>query len=158
MAKRYCNCCMEAREIEDFNWKNREKGIHQSSCRFCIAEKNRKHYIDNKQVYISKAKRRNIRIYDENRKLLCEYLSTHPCVDCGCDDVRVLEFDHVRGLKTDEVTRILSTRASWSTIEAEIAKCEVRCANCHRLKTYERGCHWRFTAMGDSSLVLDQDK
>lgn len=143
MSKKYCNSCGEEREIEDFHWKNKKKNIHQSACRFCIARRNRKHYHDNKQTYISKAKIRNRRVYGKNRILLYEYLSTHPCVDCGCNDPRVLEFDHVRGSKVDEVTRILSDIAAWSTIEAEIAKCEVRCVNCHRIRTLERGNGWR---------------
>lgn len=56
---------------------------------------------------------------------------------------RVLEFDHVRGSKIDAVTRLLSKRLCWPSIEAEIAKCEVRCANCHRIKTSEQGGFWR---------------
>ncbi len=39
---------------------------------------------------------------------------------------------------------MLSQGCGWPRIEAEIAKCEVRCANCHRLKTLERGKWWRF--------------
>jgi hypothetical protein len=35
----------------------------------------------------------------------------------------------------------------WSTIAAEIAKCGVRCANCHRIQTIERGQWWRFDLM-----------
>jgi hypothetical protein len=143
MLTKYCNCCGEVRDAEDFHWKNKEKNIRQSSCRFCVAKQSKKHYTSNKQEYIYNARQRNLRIYDENRKLLCAYLSIHPCVDCGNSDIRVLEFDHVRGIKKDEVTRLLRKRASWSTIEAEITKCEVRCVNCHRIKTSERGNFWR---------------
>ena len=68
------------------------------------------------------------------------------CIDCGCSDIRVLEFDHVRGKKHNSVSRLLATAASWEKISIEIAKCEVRCANCHRLKTIERGGWWRSKA------------
>jgi hypothetical protein len=72
------------------------------------------------------------------------YLSTHSCIDCGNPDIRVLEFDHIHGHKVDEISHLLSQGYGWSAIEAEIAKCEVRCANCHRLKTMELGKWWRF--------------
>lgn len=143
MIKKCCSSCGEERCPEDFNWKSKTKGIRQSSCRFCTSERSRKHYEHNKQDYIDKAKDRNISIFAENRERLYEYLAVHPCVDCGNNDVRVLEFDHVRGSKVDSVSRLLSNRASWDTIEREIAKCEVRCANCHRIKTGERGGFWR---------------
>jgi hypothetical protein len=143
MTSKYCTSCCEEKDIEDFHWKDKAKNIQCSSCRSCVAVRNKQHYMTNKQVYISKARHRNLRIYDENRKHLCDYLSVHPCIDCGCNDIRVLEFDHVRGIKVDEVSRLLSKRTSWNTIEAEIAKCEVRCANCHRIKTNERGGFWR---------------
>jgi hypothetical protein len=80
----------------------------------------------------------------ENKQRLYAYLSTHPCLDCGQTDIRVLEFDHVRGDKILDIAKLLDRAISWSTIEAEIAKCEVRCANCHRRKTLERGKWWRF--------------
>ena len=102
------------------------------------------HYRNNKQDYLDRALNRNARVKTENRQRLYAYLSEHPCVDCGVTDVRVLEFDHVRGNKSANIAGLLNNAVSWSTIEKEIAKCEVRCANCHRIKTNERGSWWRF--------------
>jgi L-lysine 2,3-aminomutase len=65
-----------------------------------------------------------------------QYLLEHPCVDCGNDDPVVLEFDHLRD-KTYDISRLMSGWP-WSTILAEIEKCEVVCANCHRRRTYAR--------------------
>jgi hypothetical protein len=60
------------------------------------------------------------------------------CVDCGNDDLVVLEFDHVpgRGPKMASVTSII--RCSWSVVLAEIAKCDLVCANCHAHRTRDR--------------------
>ena len=144
MSTKRCNGCNKDRDIEDFNLKDRTKGTLQALCRFCIAEYGKEHYKNNKQAYIDKAKSRNKRIREENRTKLFAYLSQHPCVDCGQTDIRCLEFDHVRGNKTYNVATLIKNLASWSTIETEIAKCEVRCANCRRRKTLERGKWWRF--------------
>lgn len=67
-----------------------------------------------------------------------EYLRRHPCVDCGENDTVVLEFDHVRGKKIQAVSRMVQDSQSIETIEEEILKCEVRCANCHRRITHKR--------------------
>jgi hypothetical protein len=73
-----------------------------------------------------------------NREYINNYLSDHPCVDCGNNDLRVLEFDHVRGEKEDNIGN--ASQKSWSIekLQKEIEKCEVRCANCHRIATHER--------------------
>lgn len=60
-----------------------------------------------------------------------EYFLTHHCVDCGESDPLVLEFDHVRGEKFMDVSAMVSRGYLLERIGAEIAKCEVRCRNCH---------------------------
>ncbi len=46
----------------------------------------------------------------------------------------VLDFDH-RGAKKANVSDLVLQRAPLHEIRAEIAKCDVRCANCHRRRT-----------------------
>jgi hypothetical protein len=142
--KKTCPGCGHERDSEkDFRWRYKDRGIRQSRCRYCQAESNRTHYQNNKQIYLDRAKSRNDRIIEENQRRLYAYLSTHPCVDCGQTDVRVLEFDHVRGKKLRNISLLLGQGYSWETIQAEIYKCEVRCANCHRIKTNQRSGFWR---------------
>jgi IS30 family transposase len=61
------------------------------------------------------------------------------CADCGyAGHSAALDFDHVHGDKQFNVGQMASDHRPWEQIEAEIAKCEVVCANCHRIRTYER--------------------
>lgn len=58
------------------------------------------------------------------------------CMDCGYNEQAVaLDFDHVRGVKEFTVSQGNRSRA---TVLAEIEKCDVVCANCHRIRTHER--------------------
>jgi hypothetical protein len=60
------------------------------------------------------------------------------CVDCGYTKHAVaLQFDH-RGDKKGNVSDLIRSDYSWSTIMAEINKCDVRCANCHAVATKRR--------------------
>lgn len=59
-----------------------------------------------------------------------------PCADCGERyPPIVMDLDHVRGEKVRNVARMVRDRHSLKSIEAEIEKCEVVCANCHRLRS-----------------------
>jgi ribulose bisphosphate carboxylase small subunit len=77
----------------------------------------------------------NLEARQRNRLKVLEYLETHPCVDCSEKDVRLMEFDHVRGKKAGTISVMVNRPCGWVTIKAEIDKCEVRCVKCHRLKT-----------------------
>jgi hypothetical protein len=89
-------------------------------------------YKDKESLYKAQ-KRHRIKV----RGKLLEFLSLKKCKDCGENDPIVLEFDH----KTPErkfkpISIMLSGHYSWESVLKEIKKCEVRCANCHRRKTY----------------------
>lgn len=60
-----------------------------------------------------------------------------PCMDCGRSYPKeVMEFDHVRGKKLFELAD--AWNIGRERILAEMAKCDVVCANCHRLRTIAR--------------------
>ena len=71
------------------------------------------------------------------KKRLVEIKQASGCVDCGENNHIVLDFDHVRDKKYN-VSRMIHDGFSWKAIMNEIKKCEVVCANCHRIRTYAR--------------------
>ena len=87
---------------------------------------------------MSRAKARRHRERDSYWAWLMTYLQDHPCVDCGEADPVVLHFDHRDGTDKLDTIGALLMRSSWAVFLAEVAKCEVRCANCHRLRTAEQ--------------------
>jgi hypothetical protein len=88
----------------------------------------------------SKAKSRQ-----RNREYLFEYLSKNPCIDCGEKNPVVLTFDHVRGEKRNAVANLARSSFSLKSIQDEIDKCEVRCFNCHIIKTADERGWWAFS-------------
>jgi hypothetical protein len=78
------------------------------------------------------------------RKAAREYvnsLKNNPCSDCGNIFHPVaMDFDHRPGEikyggKSGGVARLVTNAASKEKIDKEIAKCDLVCANCHRIRT-----------------------
>ncbi len=106
-------------------------------CADCRREYNRAYYrrTPEKNTHRRAGKRKAIAAA---KAYVQQYLLTHPCVDCGESDLVVLEFDHVTGDKLRDVGSMARTGWNLAAIQAEIGKCEVRCANCHRRVTTRR--------------------
>jgi hypothetical protein len=75
------------------------------------------------------------------------------CADCGLADPAVLEFDHV-GPKTMEVGKLVREAYRLERVIAEIANCELVCANCHRRRTRRRAHSWRQQRVDDDPRPL----
>jgi hypothetical protein len=133
-----CPQCKEDKNIElHYAWNNKAHTRRKSWCRTCLAKKQReiyatkngKNHVDN---VVNKSK---INIREKNWYKINLYLQENSCVDCGFKDIRTLQFDHVKGEKVDSVSAMIRRKFSWEKLEQEINKCEVRCANCHQIKT-----------------------
>lgn len=77
---------------------------------------------------------------DEERRALVVEAKSRPCMDCGQSyPYYVMDLDHRPGSgKVLNLAAMASGRSRYSLddIRAEIAKCDVVCANCHRVRTF----------------------
>jgi hypothetical protein len=96
------------------------------------------HYDKNKEYYKEKAYAHNKLSRKRNRDFVNRYKSFSECVDCGESNPVVFEFDHVHGEKVANIADMVHQSYSLSAIKDEIRKCEVVCANCHRVRTHDR--------------------
>lgn len=132
-----CNKCgRENLTLDDFPWKNKAKGKKTKACKECTVKTSMKHYISNKERYIAASAKRS----KEQRLIISEklygFLTGKECKDCGTTDIRVFEFDHLDpSLKQFNIGNAANQGVSWERILNEIEKCEIICANCHRIRT-----------------------
>lgn len=118
----------------------------QQFSRGCQTAWRRGHDERDEPPQLADGQRRTALFRAENLRLLLHYLRAHPCVDCGEADPIVLDFDRRDPIPKRVAVSKLVWRSTWAYIEAEMAKCDVRCANCHRRRTaVEFG--WRKAAL-----------
>lgn len=62
-----------------------------------------------------------------------------PCADCRQSyPYYIMDFDHIRGQKVAALSLVARWKNSLPLLYAEIAKCDVVCANCHREREQQR--------------------
>lgn len=138
-----CSKCSEKLDESQFNKRSSAKDGLQPYCRKCSSAAHRDYYSQNSTGRKQRIRERAERQKKIAREYVWNYFLDHPCVDCGESDPVVLEFDHVRGEKVKEVAILISSGGKIDAIKDEIQKCDVRCANCHRKVTSNRGGWWK---------------
>lgn len=138
-----CVICKQLRPTCEFNRRRRSADGLQPHCRECNRVASRAYYRRNPAKHVRDVGENNREYIARNRAVLLAHLLANPCVDCGERDPRVLEYDHVRGEKVDDVAPMAAWPVKLERLVAEIAKCEVRCANCHRRRTGVVQGWWR---------------
>lgn len=130
-AKGWCDSC-RSKYMKEYRKENPEQ----------IQALNRSNYEKNKDsMKVAASEHHRLRgpaIIIRNTKIV-NAAKNVPCADCGQRwPPEAMDFDHVRGKKLADLSRMSKTRYSVSKILEEIAKCEVVCACCHRIRTNRR--------------------
>ena len=129
-----CTGCDQDKPLDRFFFKNGRSGRRHSRCKPCQQAYWREYYHGSPDLK-KRQLARNRWYRRRNRAFIDEYLRHHRCVDCGISNPLLLEFDHVSGEKRAPISTLIRHAVPVEILLAEIAKCEVRCANCHRLRT-----------------------
>ena len=79
----------------------------------------------------------------KRQKFIMNHLKENPCIDCGGTNILTLEYDHRSPeLKYDNIATLVA-RGSIRKLKEELKKCDVVCANCHRIRTAKMFGSWR---------------
>jgi hypothetical protein len=135
-----CTKCLAEKPESEYFVKDKNSGRLHAQCKFCYKEHRQSyqadHYAKYKDAYLLRAKLRRERLRAEFRMNMLKYMSGKACVECGEADIRVLEFDHLDPeSKLFSVSQAVKLGYSWAQVLAEIKKCRMLCANCHKRRT-----------------------
>lgn len=131
MKTKICFTCKEEKLATEFHTNKAKQDGLEYDCKVCRNKRDRNYYKNNP----TNKKQKSMKNYINNGTYVFDYLRNHPCVDCGESNPVVLQFDHVKGNKKANLTILIHSGANLTMIQEEIEKCQVRCANCHHLKT-----------------------
>jgi len=133
--KKTCSRCKRSLLISDFNWRNKKAKKRQYHCKICQRTLQNAFYRKTPEYQDSvktAAKARKLKI----KRQYLQYLKKQQCIDCNESNHVVLTHDHRDpAIKTECVSIMVQRSNGWKNIQAEIAKCDVVCFNCHAIRT-----------------------
>jgi len=121
--RRLCKHCSHFKPINDFKPKVNRREKLTTTCQSCRESQ-------------SKSQKNPTTSNGACRTFWIEWKKEQTCVDCGCNDSRVIEADHV-GKKVEGVsqTRYWVRHGGVEAMKKELKKCEPRCRCCHQIIT-----------------------
>jgi hypothetical protein len=128
--RRRCSRCARTRPLSSFN---RHGDGHQWWCRECF----RGYYREGQAYHRARTNALKASRVAEAQAFVLAQLDGAGCTDCAESDPVVLEFDHL-GAKRADVATLVRRGVLLPRIAAELERCEVVCANCHRRRTAVR--------------------
>ena len=130
---RRCAMCGASKPSTEFH---RSRTCQFSYCRDCRCAYDRRYYAERGKA----ARRVRQRAHGATERAWMDALKQgRPCMDCGeTFPPHVMHWDHLPGhVKLDEIGTMVGSRRR-DVILAELAKCELVCANCHVMRTVRR--------------------
>ncbi len=135
-----CRKCGLDLQPDAFDFRDKVRGLRKTTCRDCVRAYSKAHYEANRDVYIARAKAGNRKTVADQRSIIAG-LRGRPCTDCkGVFPPECMEFDHRSGVeKSANIADMPKRYYSKRLLAAELEKCDLVCANCHRIRTARRG-------------------
>jgi len=140
-----CRRCGVPKIEGDFSKNLLTKDSLGSWCRMCLStygknkrsslegQTSRKNFVESNRNSI----RQNAAVVRNERKKFISSLKAVPCMDCHLEyPSYCMDFDHARGEKHRQISNMVDF--SQASIAIEVSKCDVVCANCHRVRTGSR--------------------
>ena len=123
---RVCKGCSHIKPMNDFTSKVNRREKLTTTCQSC-------------REIIIKSQKNPTTKQGACYAFWTEWKKQQTCVDCGCNDWRVLEADHV-GKKVFHVSGYMywSSHGGVEAMKKELKHCEPRCRCCHRAITKKR--------------------
>ncbi len=139
---RKCNKCSESKCEEFFHIKNKKLS---NTCKSCHNLYMRAYYSKNKSKHkglVRSSKRKYIKTVDN----LIFKEKDKPCMDCGIKyHPFVMDFNHRDPSSKAYLISAMGNRgSSLLKIKEEIDKCDLVCANCHRMRTLNNTVQRRY--------------
>ena len=123
-----CKKCKECKNLDEFhqNLRNKKTGL-SSWCKVCQKENKKDHYKNNREKYIQNG----LKV----REWFLELKKGLKCNRCGFSHPAALDFHHINPTtKSFRRSDVSPSEKNREKILDEIKKCEVLCANCHRIE------------------------
>ena len=140
---RWCSRCSRHRPESSFN---RFGSGRQWWCRDCF----KAYYAERRAHHRRRTNALKTQRVREAQNLVLAFLRRNPCVECEEADPVILEFDHL-GPKRAEISTLVRRGVLESVLVAEMAQCDIVCANCHRRRTAIRQGWWRIDRRRDGA-------
>jgi len=134
-SKNKCHKCGKELRV-GINWTKARKKCSAYVCKKC-------EYLHQKD-YLRKPKNKRKKVewtrkFISERRAFTSWLKSIPCQDCDRIFATVcMDFDHVRGKKKADIQTAVTHCWPWKRLAKEIRKCEIVCANCHRVRSQNR--------------------
>ncbi len=137
---KYCPKCNTPKELSQFYKRKTgpKAGTTYEKCKQCMKERGKTYYrqnIDHLKKLTMMRTRKGVAI---KRQFLIKY-KDKPCMDCGKKyPPYVMDLDHRDPKdKINDVAAMVHWNFSIEKIKKEIDKCDIVCANCHRIRTHK---------------------
>lgn len=140
MLFKICSKCRLEKSHDNFYARKTGARMGQlyEKCKDCMKIRGRDYYHNNHKRQLGLALVRRHEAYLKKRKFINQ-IKDVPCADCGMKyPFYVMDFDHKNAKnKVKEIAYMMTRNWSLDKIKAEVVKCEIVCANCHRIRTYK---------------------